>query len=492
MRFSQFALLLAAILVSPAAAQQTANPVTAHYRTYREALERGDLATAESEATAALEAAQLNTQNASQVAALAMNTALVRLSAGHRAQALPPAQLAMSLAANPQSHVDPLAVEIALKRASLRTGDQSEADLLRVLGSAQEQTNLAEFVYDGAADLGSWARQQGHLSTAVSAWRIASHVSPGDDDADILSRAHALAELGVALFDLDTQAASSPPQQATPLPLRNPAVHLNTEVYTVLLEAARITQPLAARPAADGGITRAQLLYARAIAFATAELSRLAALSVDTRPLPRLDRSLVIASHSGATLCNIRVIAQPQPTFPPREVNAEHVAGVNVRLVINDAGRVTDARVVAAVGGPAFEQAVATVAGRWSVERAPDAPTRAPRPRRREQALASSRRRLKGSTRAASISAFGVGLKLALTLSTSPISSSRASKGAMRPRYAPISRPTALPARTRRASIAASKFESNSALMNGMLSLKRAAPRLWLLSKKVAAHCGSP
>ncbi len=374
MRFLRGGVLAAALLCAPAAAQQSGSAVTQHYRAYREALEHGDLATADTEATAALQAAQLDPQNVGASAALAMNVALVRLSEGHRDQALPPAQLAASLAANPQSHLDPIAVDIVVKRALLRRGDQSERELLGVLTQAGERGGLEEYLYDGAADLGSWASQQDHLSTAVSAWRIATRASPGDSDADVLSRAQALVELGVAMFDIETQSQTSPPQQATPLPLRNPSVHPNTDIYTTLLEAARITQPLALRVAADGSLTRAQLLFARAIAFATAERSRLAALNVDTRPLPWLDRSVTIATHPGATLCEIRLIAEPQPTFPPRQAQALHVAGVNVRLVIDGAGRVSDARVVAAVGGSDFEQAVAAVAGRWSVERTPSSP----------------------------------------------------------------------------------------------------------------------
>ena len=150
MRFPQIAVLLVAILSGPVAAQQTPNPVTPHYRAYREALARGDLATADAEATAALEASQLRDGNGGSTPALALNTAFVRLREGHREQALVPAQLAATLVNGPQSHLDPLIVDIAVKRALLRLGDQSEADLLAALNTAQSHGAPDEFVYDGA------------------------------------------------------------------------------------------------------------------------------------------------------------------------------------------------------------------------------------------------------------------------------------------------------------------------------------------------------
>jgi TonB family protein len=374
MRFSQIAVLLVAILAMPAAAQQSANPVTQHYHAYRVALERGDLAAADTEATAALGAAQLSPANVNNVAALAMNAALARLSLGHRDQALAPAQLAASLANNAHSGVDPMAVDIVVKRAALRLGDQSENDLLASLNAAQAHGGLDEYVYDGGADLGGWATQQEHFPIALSAWQLASHASPGDSDAAILSRAHALIEASVSMFRIETDAhPANPPRQSQPLPLGNgesrSSYQPNLEIYTTLAEAARITRPLAERAAADGSLTQAQLLFARAIAFLRAEYSRLGAIEAERSSLHFVSGSLKLASHPGATLCDIHAIPQPMPSYPPGAANDLHVAGVVVRFVVDSSGRVTDARVVATVGGAVFEHAVSSVAGRWHVER---------------------------------------------------------------------------------------------------------------------------
>ena len=376
MRFPQFALLLVAILVAPAAAQQPANPVTSHYRAYRAALERGDLATADTEATAALETAQLDPHSTGTVAALAMNVALVRLSEGHRAQALSPAQLAASLAGNTSSHVDPLAVDIAVKRAALQVGDQSEEQLLAALNAAHEHGGLDEYVYDGAADLGAWAVTQNHLPVALEAWRLAVATSSGSTDADILSKAHALIEVGITMFYIDVaQAPPSLPHQSQPLPLASGSdaggYHPNVGILTPLAEAARITRPLAMRASSDGRMTDAQLQFSRASAFYSAELSLLSLMNVDPGEATEtsFSRYLMLPAHAGQTACFPRVIPQPMPRFPPHERNQSQVGAVMTRLVIDDSGRVTNAQVVATVGGDAFARSVNAVVSRWRVER---------------------------------------------------------------------------------------------------------------------------
>jgi hypothetical protein len=79
MRFPQIAVLLVAILGTPAAAQQTTNPITQHYRAYREALGCGDLSRAEVEATAALEASQLRDGDGGDTHSIRLNYRCCRL-----------------------------------------------------------------------------------------------------------------------------------------------------------------------------------------------------------------------------------------------------------------------------------------------------------------------------------------------------------------------------------------------------------------------------
>lgn len=371
MRFPQIAVLLVAILSGPVVAQQTPNPVTPHYRAYREALARGDLATADAEATAALVASQLRDGNGGSTPALALNTAFVRLSEGHREQALVPAQLAATLVNGPQSHLDPLIVDIAVKRALLRLGDQSEADLLAALNTAQSHGAPDEFVYDGAADLGAWSTDNAHFETAVVAWQLASNASPGNTEHALLSRADAMIGYAIAMFKLEIQSdPGAQPHQSTPLPLsqRISSNHANPEVYRVLARAAGLVRPLAEHAAPDGSVTRAQLLHSQAIAFLRADYSRLDSYNLASS-LPSVSGSLRLAAHPGADLCDVRPNPQPMPTYPPAQQRDAGVGAVVARFVIDASGHVTDARVVATVGGQAFARSVSTVIGRWRVER---------------------------------------------------------------------------------------------------------------------------
>ncbi|MFZ2030120.1 MAG: energy transducer TonB [Vitreimonas sp.] len=367
---------LAVLTAAPATAQQP-SPVAQHYRAYRAALERGDLAQAETEAAAALEASP--TRDAS-TAALALNLAIVRLNRGERAQALSPAQLAASLAGASQGRVDPLVADIALKRASLASGDQSAADLSSVLAAAQAHRGLDEYVYDGAADLGGWAIEQHQSELALRAWRMAVQASPGDDDAANLSRARALVGEGAAALAIDIAAAApSAPTSSRSTVLSEShrgAGHVPTlDALRALAEAVNLLRPLALRAAPDGAMTAAQLEYAHAAMFETAVEVRVASFNVDMSSLDLPGSSwIALPAHAGDTPCIPHIIAQPMPHFPSDAANQGNVGAVMTRLVITETGNVTDAHVVATAGGAGFTDAINRVIGRWRVERAASSP----------------------------------------------------------------------------------------------------------------------
>src|SRR5689334_13199465 len=113
------ATLVCALSSVPAFGQATAaDPVAAHFRDYRAAIDRKDFTAAEAAATAALEASEA--ANGSSTAVLALNLALLRLSLAEPARALEPAQRAHELAANNRgSGVDALLASVTLGRAEL-------------------------------------------------------------------------------------------------------------------------------------------------------------------------------------------------------------------------------------------------------------------------------------------------------------------------------------------------------------------------------------
>src|SRR5262249_58511725 len=102
-------------LTSEAVAQSGApNPITSHYRAYREALATGNLAAAEVEAAAALDASAARDGDGGNTAVLAINLAQTRLSLGRRNEAYEPASRAFKIATAGGSDADPLMPRPAL------------------------------------------------------------------------------------------------------------------------------------------------------------------------------------------------------------------------------------------------------------------------------------------------------------------------------------------------------------------------------------------
>ncbi|HVV32463.1 MAG TPA: hypothetical protein VHC73_04470, partial [Vitreimonas sp.] len=91
------ALLLTALalVLSTTASHAQQETIGQHYHAYTAALQNGDLATAEREAAAALQLSEAQDGDGGHTAVLALNLATTRLSAGHGADALAPAQQAL-------------------------------------------------------------------------------------------------------------------------------------------------------------------------------------------------------------------------------------------------------------------------------------------------------------------------------------------------------------------------------------------------------------
>jgi predicted negative regulator of RcsB-dependent stress response len=99
---------------------QTSAPseLMTHYRAYRAAFEAGDLATAETEAAATLQASVARDGEGGRTGVLALNLAQVRLQRGRVAEAYAPALQAFTIAsARPDAGVDPLLARLVLGRS---------------------------------------------------------------------------------------------------------------------------------------------------------------------------------------------------------------------------------------------------------------------------------------------------------------------------------------------------------------------------------------
>jgi hypothetical protein len=116
------ALALLILGLATAAGAQTPNPIIEHYRAYRAALERNDLAAAEAAAISALEASEARDGDGGRTGVLVYNLATVRFARNDLSGALAPARRALELAqlrGEAASSVSPILARLLVGRAEL-------------------------------------------------------------------------------------------------------------------------------------------------------------------------------------------------------------------------------------------------------------------------------------------------------------------------------------------------------------------------------------
>lgn len=368
------AFTLALSLAAPAFvwAQSPSNPVVAHFRAYQAALERGDLASAETEANAALEASVARSGDGGSTGALAINLAQTRLMQGKRAEAYEPAMRAFTIASSGGANLDPLLTRILLGRAELtdERWRQGRDRLQAAIAESRARPDLNAETYNAAADLGRWLFNQEQFSGALDAWEIAKQMADAAGGGNDYARAEARMGHAVASF---TRAMTSVVEtQARPTGTR---LDLNADeafssANEELLEAQNLIGPFAFTPSSDGGITLGQSMYASIVAWRT--LLSAFAQSRGFRSLPVTVAEFQVSQADPRPVCRTRPIVEPRPDFPTGASTAFAAGAVVVRFSIDESGHVIDRRVAAAIPGRWFREAVERVAPRWSVERLPD------------------------------------------------------------------------------------------------------------------------
>ncbi len=217
MRLFQYVLLAACLIASPTAAR-TPSPIMVHYRAYAAALERGDLAVAETEAEAALAASEARDGDGGRTAVLALNLAQVRLDLGRPGDALAPAQRAFTLSEErgAAADIDPLMARLFLGRAELsRRGAAGRERLEPALAEAAGVAQLWGHGYEAAAALAHWTMRENHLPVARAAWSSAIAFSQGDEPASVAARATALVGRGAVLTLMDDFGSRDHPELGT-------------------------------------------------------------------------------------------------------------------------------------------------------------------------------------------------------------------------------------------------------------------------------------
>lgn len=242
---------LACLLVTTALAQQPNTSVEAHYARYRAAIEAGDAAVAEEAASAALSASQQRDGNGGATGTLAYNLALVRIDAGHAAEALEPATRALQIAESGSAGgLDPLAARLVFGQAQLAASpEQGAQTLTTALAAAAERPDVDERAFRAAAALGFWAFEKEQFALARTAWTHAvAHIreqTPGD----ILARERARTALAVAMIAEHGD---------------NPRAAERDQAYAILSDAMEALYPFAIEQADDGALTPFQLAFAEA------------------------------------------------------------------------------------------------------------------------------------------------------------------------------------------------------------------------------------
>lgn len=362
----------ALVLLAVPAAAQTPNPIMQHYRAYAAALGAGDLATAEREADAALAASVARDGDGGRTAVLALNLASVRLERGRAAEALAPAQRASTIAqANPSSGVDPVAASLAVARAELM-GDVSAGTerANTAIAAAEQRGEFKIEAHETAMALGARHMRQQRFDDAEAAYRTAVRLAAGEEEAMKMARANALVGQGMALMLLESPGRSTADTGSTLL--RRP----NGRPDAAFASAIELVQPLALQGAPGGAITRAQAVYANALAWEALQRARLQSLGwriPDTGP-----RALMIDASpaDGLPPCAFGVRTEPGPIYPQELLRDQYGGtGAVVRILTNEAGEIVQARTLAVAGGVALTDAINSVAPRWSI--IPSEPTEA-------------------------------------------------------------------------------------------------------------------
>ena len=342
------------------------DPILAHFREFRAALDRGDAAAAER----ALDAS--TAVNGPKTAALALNLATLRLDLGKPTAAYAPAKRAYELAtADATAGVDPLMAALALGRAQLAVEGANGATLLgETIAQAERRGDLHSEAYSAAVDLARTSFTLGQYETARSAWATSARLAAGSPNDPAVARGLAHTGEGAAIFMQAVKQGERRPNRAG-VPITVIDASAVRDANAAFTEALDLLQP-AVDEEADGGdesaLTLAPGAYAQALAWQGALRAKLQSQGDD---LPRAEYRGRTAPGATAR-CAVRLVAEPAPTYPSDALLASGFGAVVMRIRTDAQGAVVERQIAAAIPQGSFSEAVAAVADEWRVEVAAD------------------------------------------------------------------------------------------------------------------------
>jgi TonB family protein len=361
--------LLAAIVTIAQASAQTPTAME-HYRAYRAALERGDLAAAENEAEQGLAIAEANGDP--RTAVFALNLATTRITRGDRAGALAPARRALSLAQAGADGVDPTFAEVVVGRAELANSGQAGADRLsRIILNDAASALAVDEVYPAAAELGHWLLLNRQPDLAAEAWSVAGANASGSLFGEAYGRGNARTWEAASII-IDEVGYRSGRHRIN-------AVRAQ-QAYALLTEAYLALRPLSQQEAPGLELTVAQQAFAQTMAWRSALHAKLVADGQHIPPQPPeaqgdADGNAELGPVDlTAPRCLVNMISRPAPQYPAAELEDAQLGVVVLRLRLDADGEVLSHQVAARAGSEGFVRPVERVADRWRFERREDSP----------------------------------------------------------------------------------------------------------------------
>lgn len=357
-------------------AQQPAapSPVMQHYRAYRAALDQGNLQTAEAEAASALAASIEQNGDGGRTAVLAVNLAGVRLALKENAAAVEPARRALAIAEarGAASGVDVHVARLILRRAELPDGGAAALDRLQqAVTEAQGVTGIEGEAYPAAVELAVAAYANGRYQVSRDAWVASGKLADGCPVNSDYARAKAkLGEAAAAIMQHAKDAAK--PQIGSRL---RPAQEF-AQIDAMLAEAMDIIHDQAMESEAGGELTLAQSVFGQAQAWKKILHAKLYS---EGRALPTVAQPQKLSVELGApdnsrAVCRTQTVVEPPPVFPHKQRVVDGVGAVALKLLVDEAGKVTRVQVAGSVGGQAFTDSVVAAARQWHVKKLDGSP----------------------------------------------------------------------------------------------------------------------
>ena len=370
---SAFAALGVVFVMAQAA--PSPSPIMAHYRAYRAAIDAGDVATAETEAAAALEASVARDGDGGRTGVLALNLAQVRLQRGRIAEANAPALQAQRIAARADSGVDPLLARLVVGRSALTrgAGRNAGADLAATLQEARSRADLTDEAYFAAADLGRFYANENLFVSSAESWAIAAALADPNQPERRVAYAEARLGEGIARYSEIVRLQDSRRNRPTDTTIGLPTDRY-AEADAAFAEAERILAPLAYVDGGGVNLTPAQSMYSLtrswrnvlyAFLLSTGQQNIVAGQRYAERAV-----AYQIPVQASAPICDFTVNPTPRPNFPADAQQRVVVGAVDVRMLLTPDGRVEDIRVSGAVPQQWFREEVEAVMSGWTVTRA--------------------------------------------------------------------------------------------------------------------------